>query len=56
MVRAGMAVVNIIISSHQAQHSGRPPPLLSSDLLSGGRKESEAAASFPVVLTVKYRP
>ena len=35
----------------QSQHSGRPPLLLSSDLLSGGRKESEAAASFPVVLT-----
>ena len=40
----------------QSQYSGRPLPLLSSDLLSGGRKESEAAASFPVVLTGKYRP
>ena len=43
-------VLNIIISS-LLQRSGGLAPLLSSDLLSGGRKESEAAASFPVVLT-----
>ena len=44
--------VNISISCRvQSQHSGGPLLQLSSDLLTGGRKESEAAASFPVVLT-----